>query len=384
LVLLFAVNVVTAQNQTIHSSLFSLFSDSLGASPVEIGMMVFLSGAVATGLMIPAGLLAQRYGKKRIIVLSIVLQAVALLLYTLAQEWRQVVPLVTLFAASFALFIPARMTLVADYSTPRNRATVFSIMNVAWSIGSIYGPAVGGFLADVFPGWKAPFYFMVLCLVLSLAPASLLRETGSIEPDTDGDATNAGAGLSALSCIFPVLMFHVLMDIGIAAVDPLIPLYLETRFGVTKTQVGIFYSLGFGLATLIFQVPTGYLADRKGNKRILVFSSAVIPVLYLLCAVADSYLTLLIVYLFINALWSMTWPTSMAVLLDIVPANAKQLAVSIRQTSIRMGSTIGPLLGGLSWSLGGGVGSFFIASFFTATSVPAVLLQREAAKGRNY
>jgi MFS family permease len=382
LVLLFLTNVVTAQNQTIHSSLFSLFTDNLGASPSEIGMMVFLSGVVATALMIPAGILAQRYGKKRIIILSIILQAVALFLYTLVQDWHQVIPLNMLFAASFAFFIPARMIFVADHTTPRNRAIVFSIMNIAWSTGSIYGPIVGGVLADAFPGWKVPFYFMGLSLILSLAPASLLREQGSSEMENKNGTNKFGTELPILRCIAPILVFHVLMDIGVAAVDPLVPLYLETRFRVTNTQVGIFYSLGFGLATQLFQVPTGYLADKKGKKKILIFSSATIPVLYLLCTMAGDYLTLMVIYLFINALWSMTWPTSMAILLDAVPTQARQLAVSVRQTSIRLGSTIGPLLGGFAWDLGGGIGSFFVAAFFAATSVPAVLLQKEAAKAQ--
>ena len=259
MVLLFATNVVMAQNQTIHNSLFALFADSLGASPSEIGMMVFLSGVVATSLMIPSGTLAERYGKKRVILFSIILQAVALFLYTVAQDWRQLIPLNMLFAASFALFISAR------------------------------------------------------------------------------------------------------------------------AFHVSKTQVGIFYSLGFGLATLLFQVPTGYLADKKGYKRkILIFCSVTIPAPYLLCTLAGNYLTLMVIYLFVNALWSMTWPTSMAILLDAVPASAKQLAISVRQTSIRLGSTIGPLLGGFSWQLGGGIGLFFIAALFVAASIPAVILQKSS------
>ena len=383
LVLLFMTNVVTAQNQTIHSSLFSLFADSLGASPSEIGMMVFLSGVVATSLMIPAGIIAERYGKKRIIISSIILQAVALFLYALAQDWRQVIPLNMLFAASFALFIPARMTLVVDHTTPSNRATVFSIMNIAWSTGSIYGPIVGGFLADVFPGWKMPFYFMALSLIVSLVPASLLKEHQSVETGPQGGIGNLGKEILVLRCIMPLLAFHVLLDIGIGAIDPLVPLYLETHFHVNKTQVGIFYSLGFGLATLLFQVPTGYLADRKGYKRkILIFSTVTIPVLYLLCTLAGDYLTLMIIYLFVNALWSMTWPTSMAILLDAVPTHAKQLAISVRQTSIRLGSTIGPLLGGFSWQLGGGTGSFFIAAIFAAASIPAVVLQKEVVQSQ--
>jgi len=372
------INVVVAQNQSLNTSLFSLFSESLGAKPSEIGVTLLMSGIVATVLMVPSGILAEKLGRKQVMLVSAALAAVSVFSYTLATSWQQLIPPAMLFAASFALFIPARMTLVADYSTPANRVAVYSLTNMAWPVGSIYGPIVGGALADAFPGWKIPFYFMSLTSLLCILPAlALKRAPGSLRSSEGGRVMRPSQRFSFLHGVFFLFIVGLFVELGIMAVDPLMPLYLERKFGVTKTQIGIFYSVGFGLATLLSQIPAGFLAGRYGRKRVFLGCVSVVPLLYVLCAWAGEYLSLMTFYMLINALWSMTWPLSMAILIDAVRTPDRGVAVGMRQTFLRLGATVGPLIGGFLWDSMGQATPFYASAVFFVLAIPALFLLRE-------
>jgi len=174
-----------------------------------------------------------------------------------------------------------------------------------------------------------------------------------------------------------LFMVGLFVELGIMAVDPLVPLYLERKFAVTKTQIGIFYSMGFGLATLLSQIPAGFLAGRYGRKRVFLGCVSAIPPLYILCAWAGEYLSLMAFNMLINALWSMTWPLSMAILIDAVPTPDRGVAVGMRQTFLRLGATVGPLIGGFLWDSMGQATPFYASAVFFALAIPWLLLLHE-------
>ena len=59
--------------------------------------------------------------------------------------------------------------------------------------------------------------------------------------------------------------FQIFLTIAIKILDPVIPLYLTNIFGLNKTTVGFFFSIGFGVASLLAQIPAGILADKYGR-----------------------------------------------------------------------------------------------------------------------
>jgi len=68
--LLFALNLAIGFSGQFMAPLFPLYLEGLGASEVEIGMVLSLASVLATALMIPAGLLMNRIGKKRTLLVS--------------------------------------------------------------------------------------------------------------------------------------------------------------------------------------------------------------------------------------------------------------------------------------------------------------------------
>ncbi|MEM2849593.1 MAG: MFS transporter, partial [Candidatus Bathyarchaeia archaeon] len=167
---LFLVNLGIALALDLISPLQPLFIQSLGASIVEVGFVLSVSSFTATALIVPSSLMAEKYGNKMIIILSVISASISVLLYTVVKNWVQLSPLVIIYTVSFNVFIPARMVYIAEASLMENRASIYGLMNIAWPLGSLTAPVLAGVIADIY-GWDPVFIVASTVMALCLAPA---------------------------------------------------------------------------------------------------------------------------------------------------------------------------------------------------------------------
>ncbi len=69
-------------------------------------------------------------------------------------------------------------------------------------------------------------------------------------------------------------------------------------------------------------------------------------------------------------------PSSMALLIEKIPENSRGLALGIRLTGVRLGFTIGPLLGSLIWSYDPS-SAFLLSSLISISVIPLILLIKD-------
>lgn len=356
----------------------SLFIENLGANVLEISLVISLQGLVSTILMIPSGIFMSKIGEKRMLLISSIISMVALIFYTFARGWQELLPWALIYGSIFSTFVVTRMSIIADNSSTENRATTYGLMNMTWSLGSLLGPLIAGLLVDMY-GWNPLFYLASFISVLSIIPALFFKGKTRIikesEKKEEPDQTFDSKTVRIISLFF---LMQFAMCTGMGVITIIMPLYLIKIFSTSATEVGIFLSIGVGLSTLLTQLPSGLVADKFGNKKVLLSCALLTALLYLLAPFMGNYLLLVIVYMLINASWSMTWPSSVAYLVDSVPKPKRSIAISIRQTGIRLGFTIGPLIGGYLWYMfeQGTVPPtfpFYISSLFFALSIPTIL-----------
>jgi len=201
-------------------------------------------------------------------------------------------------------------------------ATAYGVMNMAWPIGGVIGPFIGGFLADNY-GWSPFFYFLSLIALLRKSKVGHIK--GSI--------------ILLLGIFF---FAHIFGNTARGILGTVFPFYLTENFHKTKTEAGLFFSIGFGVATLIAQFPSGILADKFGHKKIMAYGTFMIPIFASFFLFLKDYIPTLLIYMAITGLWSTTWPASIAYLISITPASKRGLMVGIRQMAVRLGFTVGP------------------------------------------
>lgn len=126
----------------------ALYLKSLGFSVTRTG---FTMGAYGAGAIIASavgGHLADSFGRRNTIVLSMFSSALVMMALSQAQSFPAFVALAVLAGATAELYRPAASALIADVTRPDQRVTAFAVFRLAINLGFAVGPVVGGLMAE--------------------------------------------------------------------------------------------------------------------------------------------------------------------------------------------------------------------------------------------
>jgi len=168
------------------------------------------------GLLVPASALADRWGRKRMLIGGFAVFGLASLLVLVASNPGQVIALRLTLGIGGAMIMPTTLSLIrALFPDPRERALALAIWATMASVGAAVGPIVGGGLLMLF-SWHSAFLVNVpLMLVAVVAGLVLLPESRSRRP---GRLDPVAAPLSVVGMIAVV---YAIKHLGKDGVDPL-------------------------------------------------------------------------------------------------------------------------------------------------------------------
>jgi len=162
---------------TTQSMLPLLASSKLGLSPKEVGMLFTISGISVFAMILPAGFVIDKIGRKWATVPSTGIPAVAFLLIPFAPNFSQLAVLISFLGIANGLSLGSLATSTYDVVPPSARGRLQAARRTIAEIGSVGAPLIGGYLADTFnPG--VPFLAYAPLLVLSAILLAVVgRET---------------------------------------------------------------------------------------------------------------------------------------------------------------------------------------------------------------
>lgn len=360
--LLFAINVAFGFSMQLINPLFPLYLAEIGANEAQNALVISMGGLVATSLMLPSGVLVNRVGRKFLLIGGSVTGMLSIFMLSFASTWQHVVPIFILFSMSGAFFMPSRMSMISANSTPENRASVFGIMNTAWPIAGVISPLISGYLIET-TGWRNVFLVGAAINLLSILPGLMIqrRERQEME-DAEVSLREVLDGKTART-LLTFAAYGMLMTSALGAVNLVIPLYLDSEFSLTPSQIGLFFTAQ-SLLNLVTQIPSGTLADRYNRKRVVITVIAPIPFLFAAWHFIGNWTWLLVVNTLAFGLWSVTWPAILALLSGSVEEKAVGIAFGMNITGNRLGFTIGPLIASY----------FYVNYFYTAPFLVAGIL----------
>jgi MFS family permease len=170
--------------------------------------------------------------------------------------------------------------------------------------------------------------------------------------------------------------FELSMSAGIGSVNMILPLYLDRVFNLSPSRIGLFFT-GNSFITLITQTPSGFLADRFNKKKLVISCLAMIPLFYGVSIFVKNWVILLILFSVVFGLWSMTWPAVAALLADSVPNELLGSAFGVRMTGVRLGFTMGPIIGSYLFSNLFYTAPFLAAALFFTLSISLAFRLKE-------
>ena len=178
--LLWGVALLNYLDRQVIFSLFPLLERDLHASSFELGLIstVFLW---TYGLLSPfGGYLADRWGRVRIILASLIVWSAATWFTGQAHSMSAMLLARGLMGVSEAFYLPAALALIADWHGPSSRSLATGIHQSGLYTGLILGGAWGGWMGE-HSGWRPVFsilgcvgaiYFVILALVLRRIPSA--------------------------------------------------------------------------------------------------------------------------------------------------------------------------------------------------------------------
>ncbi len=159
-------------------SMLPLFADAqLGLTPKDIGVLFTISGVSVFAMILPAGFVIDKVGRKWATVPSTGIPAIAFLLIPFAQDFLNLDVLITFLGIANGLSLGSLATSTFDVVPAHARGRLQAARRTIAETGGVAAPLVGGLLADKFnPG--VPFLAYAPLLVLSaLLLAAVARET---------------------------------------------------------------------------------------------------------------------------------------------------------------------------------------------------------------
>lgn len=138
---------------------------------------------ILAGLLIPFAAVADRWGRKRMLMLGYSIFGGASLLILIADSAEAVIAVRAFLGIGGAMIMPTTLSLIRIiFTDPKERATALSIWAAVSGLGAAVGPLVGGFILEHF-SWHAAFLINVpLMIAAIIAGIILLPESRAPNP----------------------------------------------------------------------------------------------------------------------------------------------------------------------------------------------------------
>ncbi len=308
------------------------------------------SGIVAFFLLPLWGLVADRYGRK-----PMVLRAM-LGIGTLTVVSGLVVNAIQLIAARMVMGATVGVNtfgtaMVAD-SAPRARVGwALGMTSSARSLGQAVGPIVGGVLASLLPLRIVFALGGLLVLVMAIPTVLLLRETpiaGGDRPRIDARQVLRAAGPSTALTLLVVIGCQSLVWFAYVGAQPLVVLrLLQLSPGGTAFATGLTFAV-LGVATALAAVTYSGLLPRLGFRRLAALSCCVMTAGLVGLALAPSVAWLLFATAFVGLTFGALNPTLTTMLGLEAPSAIKASVFGVGASFVALGSGAGPIVGGIA------------------------------------
>lgn len=356
--------------------LLPFWAQHLGANPLGVGL-ILTTYALAQFICTPMlGALSDRYGRKRIIMISLCIEVISFALTALAHT----LPML-LFARAVggigASNIGSAQAVVSDVTPPEKRAAGMGTIGAAIGLGFVVGPAIGGVFSP--HGELTPFWIaMGLALVNALLVLWLLPETRKQQ----GGATATRGGIGVLfsgwgkvsrnRAILSLVLVNLLYTLAFTGMETVFPLLTQKNFGWHATQNGYVFTY-VGIVIVLMQGGlVGRLVKRWGERN-LMLGGLVLLGLGLLMLIWSSSLALLLIAVGVLSIGDgAVTPTSSAVLSLLTPKDEQGEILGFAQGIGGLGRVIGPLIAGTLFTFNAGA-PFLAGGVFALLAIMVTL-----------
>ncbi|BCS88210.1 MFS transporter [Pseudodesulfovibrio sediminis] len=336
--------------------------EGLNFTPATIGLTIAVFTLPGVLLAPVVGILADRIGRKIILVPSLIIFGIFGFSCFFAQSMTQLLVLRFLQGIGAAPLGVLYGTIIGDLYQGKERAQAMGYNASVLSMGTAGFPALGGFLAML--GWNWPFLLPLLAIPLGL---SIIKGMDSPEPQSKGSLKDyLKEALDQMKTRQALALFATTWLTFMILYGPIVtyvPILLSHKFQASPASIGIVFLVASGFAGLAaFQL--GRLANVFGQKILLSAAAVLYGASMLLMPEAPGLWSTIPPVICFGLAQGLNIPTTMTMLTTIAPMEQRGAFMAANGLLLRLAQTVAPLFMGLIYAVLGMTAVFWSGFLF--------------------
>ena len=355
--------------------------DAFNISTSDIGLVMAAYSAPGIIFIPVMGILADRYGKKKVLLPSMLLFAVGGTACAVANNTETLLLFRFLQGIGACALATINVSWAADLFEDDERIKIMGYIGATQNIGSGILPIIGGVLASI--AWFYPFLLSLMVLPLGMYLLIFMekesQEKIAKSANTKNFITYAWQRLNDKIVIEIVFMTGAFIFIGFGALITYLPIFLKDNFNTPETIIGIIVGsravMGVITATRL-SIITKYF-----SYRIIIFVSFLtLAVGMLIIPYSNNQWVIILTTMCYGGAFGLLRPSLQYLLLEHAPTNLRSTFASASNFGLRLSQTLSPIFAGLYLTFGSFEGLYILAAILaifmaifslTATSLKA-------------
>lgn len=343
---------------------------SLNIPPQNIGLIM-------TSFLIPStvgtlvfGALADRFGRKKVLIPSLLVFGIGGILCASANNFRSLLEWRFVTGIGAASLESLELTLIGDLYSGKMLTSAMGFNSAMMGIAATIYPVIGGILGEA--SWRYPFLLSALAFPVAFLIAKKLKiskkqnNTQKLNLNIYLKSTfNNLKNPQVLGLLFTVFSLFV---IELGAFYIYIPTFASTKLGASGAEIGILLcsqSVAFSLVAS----QLGFLASRLSEKSLIVLGFILCGLSLIIMPVMHSTWSLIIPCIIFGVSLALILPTLQAMLAEIAPEGCRAGFMALNVTVQSLGRALGPLFAGIAFSAWGMEGVFYSSAVLSIITV---------------
>jgi len=336
-------------------------SETLDLTNMQIGLLISAFTFPGIFLTPVAGIIADRLGRKTVLVPSLFIFALAGFAIFFVHTFRYIILLRIIQGIGAASLGSLNATLIGDYFKGKQLPEAMGYNASVLNLSTASYPLIGGLLAGL--AWYYPFLLPLLAV-----PVGLFVIFGIKEPKIEKHSSfkqylkDILTSISRKDVMALFILGTLTFIILYGAFLTYLPFLLNQKFNLTPAKIGLFISLS-SITSAIVSTRVGKLTWRFGSLSLLKTAFFLYFIVTLLMPNVNDIYIFIIPILFFGSAQALNIPSLQTTLAKLAPDNQRGAFMSLNGMVIRLGQTLGPIVIGIGYSIDGLKGAYYLGSF---------------------
>ncbi len=358
--IIFSITLMAVMGVASITPAFPKIEQELNISEQQVGYLITVFTLPGVFLTPVLGVMADRFGRKKILIPSLLLFGIAGFLCFFMRNYHMLLVFRLLQGVGAASIGSLNVTLIGDFFKGSDRPAAMGYNASVLSIGTASYPAIGGVLATL--GWYFPFVLPVFAIPIALIALYSL-EGGKPANSEKLNVYLKKAWDSIKSrrviIIFVASIFTFIILYG--AYLTYFPFLVDSKFKAAPYVIGILFSVS-SLTTAITSSQVGKLSARFSDKKLLKAAFIIYTISLLIIPIIPKLWFLPIPLILFGIAQGLNIPSLQTILTDLAPPENRAAFMSLNGMVLRLGQTLGPLFMGLVFALFGLSGVYIVGA----------------------